>query len=682
MAPGTAVAMGGRNLRSPMRRHVSAPAKWGLLLALLTVPRAAAGDVQHELLLFEEIPITAATKHAQPSRTAPANVTVITREDIDRFGYRTLAEALRAQPGFYLSGDRASDHIGVRGFLRPNDFNDRILLLVNGHTYNNDIYQQAYVGQDFGIDLEAVDHIEVIRGPGSALYGGNAFFAVVNVVTLTGSELPGVHALAETGSFWRKRGQASVGHVTSGGAEIFASGSVLDVDGQDELFYPAYDSPKTNFGIAENADAERALKFFGTARWGAFSIQGGTSWREKHIPTAAYFTTFNDPGTKSVDARQFAEVAFRPEPVARTDVSARLFYDAAQYHGTYIYGTEPDRVKNEDKGTSHWFGGEVQARRELFRNNSATIGTEFTYHPDPVQSNFDLPSNTVFLDVSDPFNTVGVYAQDEWQPLSQLSLVGGLRWDRYYNRIQQVSPRFAAIWSATERTTVKLLFGQAFRPPNLYEQFYAYPSVGVRAIANPSLDAEHITTYEGVVEQDLWGRAQATAAVYHYRIRDLIEQVDVPDAGFAGQTLQFQNVGSAKATGGEFELKVPLPRGVVWRSYYNVQEALDRNGQLLSNSPKHLGTLGLYAPLPYGLEAATELILVGPRKTLGGSRLETVHVLNVNLLYETPIRDLGFSAGFYNILNQTYPDPGGTEHRQDRIPQDGFTFRVQLRYAF
>jgi iron complex outermembrane receptor protein len=339
-------------------------------------------------------------------------------------------------------------------------------------------------------------------------------------------------------------------------------------------------------------------------------------------------------------------------------------------------------VKNEDDGTSHWFGAELQARREVFERNTVTVGTEFTHHPNPVQRNLDLPSGQVYLDDSEPFSTVGVYVQDEWQPLPQLSVVGGLRWDRYYGRLQQVSPRLAAIWTATERTTAKLLFGQAFRPPNLYEQFYAYPSLGGRAIANPGLDAERITTYEGILEQDVWGRAHAILAAYHYRIEDLIEQAVVPDPTFDGETLQFRNVGSATATGGEVEVRVPLPRGIAARGAYSVQEALDRDGRLLSNSPKHLGRVGVSIPLRYGLEAAAELIVVGPRKTLGGSRLETVRLLNVNLLYRTPIRGLGFSAGFYNILDQTYPDPGGTEHLQDRIPQDGFTFRIQVRYAF
>jgi outer membrane receptor protein involved in Fe transport len=670
-----------------MHRHALTPGRrpsLGLVLLVLLARATVgiAGSEQHELLLFEETPITGAAKHAQSAREAPARVSVITREEIERYGYRTLGEALRTVPGFYLAGDRSYDQLGVRGFLRPNDFSDRILVLVNGHTYNNDLYQQAYLGQDFGIDLESIDHIEVIRGPGSALYGGNAFFAVVNVVTTTGRDTPGVQPLIETGSYARKRGQMSVGKVTESGIDFYASGSVLDVDGPETLFYPDYNSPRTNYGVAVDADAERALKFFASARYGGFFFQGGTNWREKYIPTGAYGTTFNDPGTKTTDAREYAELNYETRVPGDVDVNARIFYDGTRYHGTYIYGSGASRVKNQDLGLSHWLGGEVQGRRRVFSGNTLTLGVEYTYHPLAEQINLDLPSQTTYLDDTRSFDTVGVYGQDEWHLLPRVTLVTGLRYDRYYARLEQLSPRVALIWDARDETTLKLLYGQAFRPPNLFEQYYAYPSIGIQSLANPHLDPEQITTYEAVVEQGLWGRAQGTLSIYHYDIEDLIQRVERRSPTFNGVILQYVNGDSSDANGAEVELHVPLPHGIVARSAYSIQEARDADGHLLSNSPKHIGNVGVVVPLGWGLEAAPELIVVGPRHTLGGRRLEAVHLLNLNFTYQTPIEGLRATAGFYNLIDQTYPDPAGAQNRQDRIPQNGFTFRVQLRYAF
>ena len=88
------------------------------------------------------------------------------------------------------------------------------------------------------------------------MYGGNAIFAVINVVTFDGATKPGVHALLETGSFWRKRAQVTAGHVTANGVSLFASASVLDLDGQEDLYYPEFadaSTPSTSFSRRSRA---------------------------------------------------------------------------------------------------------------------------------------------------------------------------------------------------------------------------------------------------------------------------------------------------------------------------------------------------------------------------------------------------------------------------------------------
>jgi iron complex outermembrane receptor protein len=638
--------------------------------------------VQRELLLFEEPEVTAAMKHAQPQREAPAAVTVVSSEEIRRLGYRTLAEALRGVRGFYVTGDRNYDYLGVRGFSRPGDYDDRILLLVNGHTYNDDIYQSASVGNDFGIDLEAVERIEVIRGPGSALYGGNALFAVINVVTFDGATKPGVHALVETGSYWRKRAQLSIGHVTEGGLSVFAGGSILDLDGQHELFYPEYDDPSTNDGIAEDVDGERALNFFLNAKWRGFTLQGGVNQRDKHIPTGSYGTLFNDEQTQGTDGHHFADLSYASTVAPNLHLSARAFYDGYRYHGTYVYVDDVGgRIKNEDRAWSDWFGGEVRARWEAWDRNALTAGAEYTYHPAAHQENYDSPGHQAYLDDERTYGTWGIYAQDELKVTSTLMVVAGLRFDRYYDRLQQVSPRAAVIWSATPQTTVKLLYGRAFRPPNLYEQYYAYPGSGIASVVNPDLDPERIATYEAVVEQELWHGIHGTLAFYHYDIDDLIEPFTVPSDDGGDPALQYGNGDTVRANGVEIETRVPLPRGSALKSSYCFQRASTSAGRL-SNSPAHLGNLTLLFPLVWGIEGGVELIVVGPRDTRDGHRLETARIMNLTLDYVSPVPGLTGSIGLYNILDHTYPDPTGEEFVQDRLPQNGFTFRVQLGYAF
>ena len=661
-----------------MRRRYPWWRQWLIAAALVTVsaPQLRAdGPPPRELLLFEEATVNAAAKRPQAARSAPSVVTVITADEIRRFGYRTLAEALRSVRGLYTSYDRNYSYLGVRGFLRPTDYNDRILLLVNGHTYNDDIFQQALIGNDFGIDLEAIERIEVIRGPGSALYGGNALFAVINVVTVTGKDRPGLRALAETGSFGRKRGQMSFGHGFQNGADVYISGSVLDLDGHSSLFYPEYNDPPNSDGIARDVDGEQALNLFASGHYGSWTLQGGANHRDKQVPTGAYETAFNDPGTRTIDARAFAELQYEKNVAPDVDVDARAYFDNYEYDGTYIYDDDGGRLTNKDLASSRWYGTEVRGRWGFRDLNLLTVGSEYSYHPDATQENFDRGGEEGFHDERS-FGIWGIYVQDELSLPYGVTLVGGARYDNYYRGIDEVNPRAAVIWEPNNDTTIKLLYGRAFRTPNLYELYYESAGSGASQ-ANPDLRPEKISTFELAVEQWLAQRMRAIAAVYHYEISDLVDQAaHMPDA------LQYANLGSARASGAEVGLDFELTRALRLRGTYSLQEARAAGGQHLSNSPRHNGRFGAQFPLFFGWEGATEIIVVGPRHTLAGRKLETIVLGNLNLFYSTPIPKLGFSAGFYNIFNQDFSDPAGTEHVQDALPQDGFSFPVQVRYGF
>jgi len=152
------------------------------------------GGALSESLVFEDVPeVFSASRYLQPASEAPASVTVLSGDTLRGHGVRTVGEALRLVPGLFMHYDRIYEFAGFRGFALPGDFNTRILVLLDGHTLNNSVVTGgSNIGTDLGIDMSEVERIEVIKGPASSLYGGNAFLGTINIVTRRPVVKPGV----------------------------------------------------------------------------------------------------------------------------------------------------------------------------------------------------------------------------------------------------------------------------------------------------------------------------------------------------------------------------------------------------------------------------------------------------------------------------------------------------------
>src|SRR5258708_4815693 len=192
---------------------------------VLERPATELADLSLAQLMQIEIPtVVAASKHEQKVTDAPSSVTIITADEIKRYGYRTLADVLRSVQGFQVSYDRNHAFLGARG-LSLGDFNSRILLLVDGHRVNNNLTDGAYIDTAFILDVDLSDRVEVIRGPGSVLYGNNAFFGVINVITREGKQVNGVEGSFNYGSYDTYKGRVTIGEQFTNGLHFLVSGT-------------------------------------------------------------------------------------------------------------------------------------------------------------------------------------------------------------------------------------------------------------------------------------------------------------------------------------------------------------------------------------------------------------------------------------------------------------------------
>jgi len=645
----------------------------GLMLAQQTPKDLGEASLEE----LSNIQVYSASRRLQSVSEAPSSVTLITADEIQKYGYRSLADILRSVPGFYVTYDRDYSFVGVRGFGRLGDWNAHILLLIDGHRINNNVLGDAMLGNEFPLDVDLIDRVEIVRGPSSSLYGANAFFAVINVITRTAKEVKGWELSFQPGSFDTYEGRATYGGQIHG-LGLLLSGTFYDSQGQT-LFFPEFNTPATNYGITSGTDFESYKHILATLTFHGFTLQGLFSTREKGVPTAYFGAQFNDPRDLNDDSHQYVNLGYE-RTLAKWLLDVHTSYDQARLQGPVPEapaGAGDPIVLNTYSFRGNWWTGDIKASRNLFERDQLTLGSEVRDNLRQDQGELLVPSNVFTPDHRSSLITA-VYAEDEFAFSKRISLNGGVRYDHYSTFGGTTNPRVGLIYHPAGQTTLKALFGRAFRAPDVYE---TSPDFGTFYDPNPNLRPERIQSVEAIVEQGLGRHFELSANVYRNSIADLITAVlESGDGHF-----QYQNLGKAQATGMRVGFSGHAGNGLQGKASFDYVDA-DNNGagdEVLDNSPRHMVKANFIVPLiGQRLFAGVDGQFLGRRWTLLRNSLPSYQVFNLTLLGHTVGKHLDAAVSVYNLLDKIYFDPGRPEDPEDAIQQDGRNFRVKLTGRF
>ncbi|HLG58135.1 MAG TPA: TonB-dependent receptor [Vicinamibacterales bacterium] len=616
-----------------------------------------------------------ASERSQPVTEAPASVSFITAEEISRYGYRTLADILRGVRGLYVSDDRNFSFLGARGFGKPGDYNSRILLLVNGHRVNDNVFGQAEIGAEFGLDPATFERVEIIRGPASSLYGDSAFFAVINVITRNGAAINGSSVTYENGSYGTNLIRGMSGRRLANGLDYAVSGTVEQSDGVSRLYFPAFDTPETNFGVAEGLDGQHVGQYYGRVAFRDLTLTTAYGRRRKDVPTASLGTIFNEQiePERTIDRHGLVDLEYA-RSVGKSRVTLRGAYDRFTSNGFYPYdgagfGQRVAAGLNDIVGSWLTIGGRVTRSLPW---QVLVVGAEYI---DNLQQNqtTGYRGEAPLISTNETSSRRAVYVQDEIKLGRRIIFNGGLRYDGY-ETFDRVTPRTALIFMPSAHQSFKYLYGNAFRAPNMYERIEYYFGESVA-----SLRPESIDTHEFVWERYTGDWLRTSVSTYWYKAERLITLVGTDDpAAFFGAT--YVNQGEVRAKGLELEGQMRLPHGAEAHMSYALQEATDQaTGAMLTNSPRHMGKGRVSAPL-FGRDSsvALEVLAIGSRQTGLGNLVGSVTTANL-----TVVKPLGRSfellGSVRNLFDVEYADPVSDVHVQDTIPQNGRTFRIGLR---
>jgi outer membrane receptor for ferrienterochelin and colicin len=519
---------------------------------------ALADDISDVEGLLNEAIVSSASKQSEAASAAPGLSTSVTAEDLRKYGIRTLAEAI----DFLVMGVTSSDNlgageVGARGVLLPGDRGSHFLVLVDGYVVNDPFRGGATFGPGAGIPLELIDHIEVIVGPGSVLYGSNAMFGLVNVVTKRAKDYEGARVIVESALPIGIRAAAGAGTTfTLFGlpGEIVTQLEYYKQDGPHFLFEQE-NTGVDQFtgqpgrhcrdceqnGIWGGAVADDSL--YAEAPSGLMRVALGDT--ELHVQASYYrhatpigIGDFDDPDAGDTEKRVSVGLNHRVALSTLLDVSARGYM--SYYESETAFITSRGELcpfglvtcNYVDKGKAHWVGIELQSTWDWFRDDSfvTIVGV------DARQRHVETASDTLNIETGDSLYPaapgldqsdvlIAGYAQQTWAATRELQLGAGARVDSDPRFDPVVTPRVVGSVLPWEGGTLKASYSTAFRAPSQDET----DNATARRIQAKNLEPEEVRSFDASIEHR-FGAHRMLIGGFYSEWQNLVELAQLTDA--------------------------------------------------------------------------------------------------------------------------------------------------------
>lgn len=704
-----------------------------LFISLYSISTYSSGNIDYMNMSLDELsdmPITSISSGTpKPAYKSAAVITVITAEQIKAMGATELHEILETVPGVHASikdGVTNDYRYMIRGI--QNGTNSEVLMLMDGTRMTIPSVGSTITGMELPID--AIQQVEVIRGPGSAMYGANAFAGVINIITKKSKDLNGAVTGGRVGDHNNNSGWGQYGKSINGwdmAASLQYQHS--DGDGRRILNVDSQTALDTKLGTSASLAPGKMNTDYSTydthlsvqhkyidAKFWAFNSTTGTR-------SGAY--TALDPGGNFFDAQYLTDLRLSTEDLIEDfEVQTHLSYmhsDLKTEFSAYPRGaviptgsdgnisSKPLGLVSYPSGVNEHLGQLLQVPSiELtgiykgFNNHIVKASGDFRYEkltttesrnfgPGVVDSNTlsftNLTVGSEYLTsvtgtkyTALPNTSRSIWSavlQDEWQILDNLHLTTGVRYDNYSDFDNTVNPRVGLVWDITSKLNTKLLYGSAFRAPSFTE---LYNRNGPAPPGNAKLRPETIDTVEWVMDYRPYSTIHTSANIYYYKIRDLIQIVTLP-----GNILNsFTNNGNQNGIGSEIEWSWQALNDLQIMGNYSWQHAINENtNALVTSVPQH----HIYAAMRYNFlkdwQIQPQLNWISGRTVnyTSNGPLNDYQTIDLTLRGKKLFNRINVAASIRNMFDEKYYEEA-TLNIGTNLPMQGRSFYFEVSLDF